>query len=77
MKYYVSFGQIHLHRIDGITLDADCLLQITALDLQAARDRAFEALGRKWFTVYTEENVDFKYFPRGAVTIPSVSGVSK
>ncbi len=75
-KYYVSFGQIHVHRIDGITLNADCLLQITAPDLQAARQRAFEVLEREWFTVYSEENVDFEWFPRGAIIIPSISEVS-
>jgi len=70
--YYFSFGQSHVHRIDGVTLDADVLLRVEDDDQVNARHRVFDAIGPKWHTQYTEENVDFSYFPRGYVEVPSI-----
>ncbi len=70
--FYVSFGQDHVHRLGDITLDKDILLKITALDGHVARERAFKALGRQWSMLYTEETVQFEYFPRGFVEVPSI-----
>ena len=72
MKYYVSFGQSHVHRIDGVTLDADALLEVVAKDEGEVRDRVFSAIGAKWSMIYDEDSIKFEYFPRGAVTISSI-----
>ncbi len=70
--YYFSFGQVHVHRIDGITLDADCLLRVIAENYGDARQRVFDAIGDKWCMQYAEGAVDFNYFPRGAVEVRSI-----
>ena len=70
--FYFSFGQSHIHRIDGITLDADVLLKVEAKDSEEARDRVWKAFEAKWSMQYNEDTVNFKYFPRGAVEISSI-----
>ena len=70
--YYFSFGQDHTHRIDGTTLDADVLLEVEAKDSEEARDRVWRAFGAKWSMQYDEDTVNFNYFPRGSVVIPSI-----
>ncbi len=67
-KFYVSFGQIHTHRIDDITFDCDSLLEFEAESIEEARNRVFGSqIKDKFFTVYSENSVEFKYFPRGAI----------
>lgn len=41
-KYYVAFGQVHTHSVNGKTLDKDCVAVIEAADYASARARAFE-----------------------------------
>ena len=69
-KFYVSFGQIHTHRIGSTTFDCDSLLVIEATDIAEARDRVFKSqIKDKFFTIYDEDNVDLSYFPRGAIEV--------
>ena len=70
--YYFSFGQSHVHRIDGVTLDADCLLKVEAKNYDAARQQVFDAIGDKWAFQYDKDTIDFSYFPRGAVEVRSI-----
>ena len=35
--YYFSFGQVHVHRIDGITLDADKLMKLIQDKIRAKK----------------------------------------
>ncbi|MBW8034105.1 MAG: hypothetical protein FVQ79_00105 [Planctomycetes bacterium] len=70
--YYFSFGQDHTHRIDGVTLDADVLLKVTAEGYNEARQKVFDAIGPKWSFQYDDDTMDLKYFPRGIVEVPSI-----
>lgn len=70
--YYFSFGQDHTHYIGGITLDADVLLKVTASDSDVARQCVFDAIGPRWSMQYSEDDVNFAYFPRGSVTVPGI-----
>ncbi len=70
--FYISFGQDHVHKIDGVTLDCDILLKVVAPSEGEARERVFAAIGKRWFTSYTEDTVDFEHFPRGFVEISSI-----
>jgi len=67
-KFYVSFGQVHVHSVNGVTFDKDILAAINARTEQEARSIAFNTFGNKWFTTYTELP-DLKWFPRGVAFI--------
>ena len=71
MKFYISFGQNHVHKLNGKVIDNDCLLLIHADDHQEARKWAFAEFGTKWSMVYDEKQMKeyLHYFPRGIIHI--------
>lgn len=71
-NHYVTFGQIHTHRVNGKTLDCDTVAVFKAEDWKDGRKKAFEYFGDKFFTDYhgTEwDQDDLKYFPKGYIYI--------
>ena len=67
MKTLVTFGQNHLHRIDDITFDADCVALVNG-----DREKVFEIFGEKWCFEYSEKEFDMDnltYFPRGIIEV--------
>ena len=68
-NYYISFGQSHVHWIAGKLFDKDCLCLIKAITHKEAREIAFREFGQKWGTSYTDDTVDFSYFPRGVIKL--------
>jgi len=66
-RYYFTFGQNHLHRVRGVTLDCDSVVEITAPDTDAARAVMFELFGNKWSMQYDDDTYNPEYFPRGVV----------
>ena len=73
-KYYITFGQIHTHSHNGITLDKDCVGIIEAKNEGEARKLAFEWFGPKFMTTYTQEYLDkdpefMGWFPRGFINL--------
>ncbi len=70
MKIYITFGQIHVHSVNGRTFDKDCVAVINAKSENEGRKLAFEYFGDKWFTSYTDLiSCDLKYFPRGLIYV--------
>ena len=72
MKTYVTFGQIHAHRVNGTTFDCDSVAVIDASDATQGRARAVELFGQQFFTTYTEDQFnpdDLKFFPRGLIPV--------
>jgi len=73
VKTYVTFGQIHVHSVNGKTFDKDCVAVINASSELRGRERAFEIFGKKFFTTYPErlwdEEEQLKYFPRGYIEV--------
>ena len=67
--YYITFGQGHIHRVNGKTFDADGVAVIKAKDEGTARTRAFELFGSKWFTSYTKDSISMEYYPRGLIHV--------
>lgn len=70
MKMYVTFGQSHAHRLNGQTLDCNCVAVIECLDMRDGRDKAFEYFGSKFCFTYTDDTWDeskLSYFPRGYI----------
>lgn len=71
MKQYFSLGQNHAHRVNGKTLDCDCLVEIEAESREQCRIKMFELCGDKWAFQYDEDEMPkiLQYFPRGVVKI--------
>lgn len=69
MPFYVSFGQVHTHRIGGKIIDKDCLYKIDVDKFDEAAKQAENLFGEKWAWIYNEEEKDkyLTYFPRGIV----------
>jgi len=67
-KHYFTFGQVHVHSVNGKTFDKDCVVEITAEDGNKARKKMFDTFGAKWAFQY-DNKPDMKYFPRGIMTI--------
>lgn len=63
-KFYGTFGQNHVHRINGFTYDADVVIEIQAENHGEAHDKMFELFDKKWSFIYGEKP-KMEYFPRG------------
>lgn len=60
---WFTFGQNHVHRINGFTFDADIVVKITAPDPRA---RMIELFGPCWSMQYdNESDVCLELYPRG------------
>lgn len=67
MKTYVTFGQIHIHNINGKTFDKDCVAIV-----DGDRAKVFEIFGQKFCFEYPEANWNHDnlvYFPRGYIYV--------
>lgn len=73
-KTFVTFGQTHVHRINGKTVDCDCVVIIPATSWAEGRAKAFEYFGDKFAFEYFEQSFpmnSMKYYPRGFIFIES------
>lgn len=72
-KTYITFGQIHVHSVDGKTFDKDC---VAVVNLPEEKARA--VFWPKFHNSYTEEQFDpeiMQYYPRGLIELgASVNG---
>jgi hypothetical protein len=62
---YFTFGQAHVHSVNGRTFDKDCVVKVIADD---PRKVMFDTFGKKWAMEY-DEPPKMEYFPRGIFTI--------
>ena len=69
MKFYISFGQAHAHRIDGLTYDADSLMLVEAPGELVARLGVNKLTEGRWSSLYQETELPnvLHYFPRGVI----------
>ena len=68
--HFVTFGQQHVHRVCGQTLDCDTVAVFKAKSSDDGREKAFEIFGSAFCLEYHEPFWDYesiKYFPRGYV----------
>ena len=73
-KTYITFGQVHVHSVEGMTFDRNCVACITHDGKVNGSDIAFELFGGNWHQNYTEipgANV-MKYFPRGIIEVKEI-----
>ncbi len=71
-NHYVTFGQTHTHRINGITLDCDTVAVFKAESSRDGREKAWEYFSDKFFTDFHDTEWDedkLKYFPKGYIYI--------
>lgn len=67
--FYLTFGQQHLHRINGTIWDKDLVCIIEAEGYDDARNIAFDYFGVEWAFIYSEDEIKKDFmdnFPRGA-----------
>ena len=70
-KTYVTFGQNHVHSVNGNTFDKDTVAVIEAEDRPKGRAEAWKLFGDKFFTTYYEDEWDsekMSYFPKGLIS---------
>lgn len=68
MKMYITFGQIHVHSINGHTLDKDCVAVINGKDEAHCNELAFSWMNGV-FHEHTTKLPDMSYFPRGLIEV--------
>ena len=69
MKFLISFGQAHTHRINGMTYDCDSLLEVDYPDEITARISLNMEL-KQWCGIYKVDEVNQSFlalFPRGVL----------
>lgn len=71
MKYYISFGQSHVHSKGGRTFDKDCLAEVECNSQGEAQELAMLIFDGIFHNVYTEEALKregfMDFFPRGII----------
>lgn len=69
IRFIVTFGQEHAHRINNYTFDKDSVAIVEAMDINEAQRIALDIFNKEFFIVRSEKNFDkegyIKYFPRG------------
>lgn len=68
MKFYISFGQVHVHSINGKTVDKDCLVELEAATHGRAHEAAMSIFRGVFHRVYSKVP-DMKFFPRGVIKL--------
>ena len=64
---YVTFGQDHVHQINGKIFDKDCVALVNG-----DREKVFEIFGKRFCFEYPEEHfekIGMKHFPRGIIEV--------
>jgi len=67
-NHYVTFGQKHIHTIDGKTLDKDTVAVYQADSDKEGREKAFQLFGPNFFTDYHDtawKEDKLQFFPKG------------
>ena len=67
-SFFVTFGQIHEHRIGEKVFDKDTVALIKSKSEGEARNHAFNAFGNKWAFIY-DKLPDMIHFPKGVVRL--------
>ena len=72
MKTYITFGQIHIHHINGKTFDKDCVAVIESPSAHEGREKAFQLFGPKFCFEYPESewtDSNMRFYPRGYISV--------
>lgn len=69
---FVTFGQVHIHSVNGKTFDKDCVAVIVSSSPHEGRGIAFNTFDSKFSFEYPEKhwNIDrLRYYPRGYIPV--------
>ena len=71
---FITFGQIHVHRVNGKTFDKNCVAFIPSLDENEGCAVAMQCFGDKWHNSYFRPNGELEsdildYYPRGVIEV--------
>lgn len=69
MTTYVTFGQDHVHHVNGKTFDKDCVAVLQSLNAAQGRALAFELFDSKFCFEYFDKPPKMEYFPRGLIDV--------
>jgi hypothetical protein len=71
MKFYVSFGMKYKHEKHPILgeINPDGVYVVKASNRFKAREKVFKAIDDKWSFLYSEEEIDWVYFPAGEIGV--------
>ena len=70
-KYYITFGQIHVHSVNGKTFDKDCLAEIEANSPEEAHKLAMIIFKKAFHNCYGDMGLDriLPFYPRGIIKV--------
>ena len=70
-KFYITFGQIHVHSVNGKTFDKDCVAEIEAESNSEAHGIAMDVFNQKFHQCFNEDKLEenMPYFPRGIIEL--------
>jgi hypothetical protein len=71
-KFYVTFGQAHIHKIGRMLLDKDCVLEIEDDDFLAAVAWTARTFGVEFANVH-QQAPDLSFYPRGIINLNQTS----
>lgn len=79
MKIYITFGQEHIHKVNGVIFDKDCIAEIECEYESRGREFAVEQFGTKFCTHYLEESLPklLPHFPRGIIPLNPTTQLDK
>ena len=72
MKLFITFGQDHIHEVNGRTFDCNCVAEIECINYANGRSKAFEFFGPKFYTSYIEIDLTHEFmshFRRGVISV--------
>jgi len=68
MNVYITFGQVHVHSVNGKTFDKDCVAVIDSASLATGHNLAIDIFNSKFHSA-TATVPDMDYFPRGLIEV--------
>lgn len=70
-KYYITFGQVHVHSVNGKTFDKDCLAEIEAETNREAHQKAMDIFNGAFHRCLDADRLPevISYFPRGVIKV--------
>ena len=72
MKIYVTFGQFHIHYINNIVINKNCVVVLNAKNHKDGRKKTFDLFDKFFFTTYLESDIDSKFlshFHKGLINL--------
>ena len=68
MKYYITFGQAHTHKVNGKVFDYNCVAVIDCKNAEEGDKIVVEVFGRK-FCYGSTIKPTVSYFPHGLISL--------